>query len=113
MMQIEVQGPVKDNARLAEAVSRATELLEAEAGSSAEPVRVEWGMARDERGNPVVELKLSDFAGFVGGRFSPEDLQDDNRVQARLRRLWGDLLEARSHKQVARLKQLVQELEGD
>jgi len=72
-------------------------------GPSRGTVSVEWDLAEDGYGEPVLVLKLSDLNGTVTATFQPPELQDDAHMRARLNRLWGDLLEIRSHRQVERL----------
>jgi hypothetical protein len=83
-------------------LAMATRLLE-EAAGSAPNLKIEWDRSNDENGRPVYTLRLSDRSGSASGGFSPEDLRDTTHLRYRLIRLWGDLLQARSHKQLQEL----------
>jgi hypothetical protein len=82
---------------------QATRRLEEVLGRSGDPVTAEWGRTTDEQGRPVVTLRLSDWAGTVMARFSPAELTHADTLGARLHRLWGDLLQVRSHRQLDKL----------
>ena len=49
--------------------------------------------------------------GAVESRFAPDELENATHLQIRLHRLWGDLLQDRSHRQVSKLKELVRSLD--
>lgn len=99
------------NPELARMVGQADKALGAVLGESAGLVTAEWRLAEDERRRPVVLLKLRDVTGAVEGRFAPDELVNPSHLQIRLHRLWGDLLQVRSHTQLNTLKELVQSLE--
>jgi hypothetical protein len=112
-MQVNVQEQIKQHPELAAAVDRATKVLEAQLGPSRNVVTVAWSMGQDRRNGPEIDLKVSDPETSVERHFAPEELNNPEQMERSLIRLWGDLLQDRSHKQLARLKRLVQELEGD
>ena len=99
-MQIKVDERIKQNPEWDAAVERASQLLEAELGSAAGRVTVDWSTSQDERGRPVISLKISDPPESIVGRFVPAELANPDRVQARLQRLWGDLLQVRTSQQL-------------
>ncbi len=68
-----------------------------------EGVSVKWDLAEDARNRPVLVLKLSDVTGTVSATFEPSELEVPKLLESRMNRLWGDLLEIRSHSQVKRL----------
>jgi hypothetical protein len=79
-------------------VRSATGILEAIVGDSPGIVAAAWEKAEDALGQPVLTLRLSDFTGKVTATFAPGELNDQDHMRLRLRRLWGDLLQARSDK---------------
>jgi len=84
-------------------LQQATKCLEEVATRSAALATAEWDRTHDEHGRPVYVLKLSDFSGTVTDRFSSHELEQPRRLRWRLRSLWGDLLQVRSHKQLQAL----------
>lgn len=93
---------------------QASNLLERAAGTTASGmaaigttsnVTAAWSLQK-RNGRPVYLLKVSDADSEVSAEFLPSDLR--NPAQARflpyhMARLWGDLLEKRSHKQLHEL----------
>jgi hypothetical protein len=112
-MHVNVQEKIRNNPELASAVVQATNLLEAEVGQSNGSVTADWNLIRDDSGRNLIGLTLSDFTGSVAAQFTHDEIMQSPRVEGRLVRLWGDLLQVRSHKQLEKLKQLVQGLEDD
>jgi hypothetical protein len=108
-----IQPSIRENPHLASSVSRASRLLEAELGPSTGGVTAEWSRTRDARGRPLLELKISDFSGAVNAQFAPEELTNESQVQSRLIRLWGDLLQVRSHKLLDQLSKTAYEPEAN
>jgi hypothetical protein len=86
-----------------EPVDQATQLLFSLLGDARSSISIDWELAEDARNRPVIILKLSDANGTVSATFEPSELGDRNRLAERLNRLWGDLLEIRSHKQIERM----------
>jgi hypothetical protein len=79
---------------------KATELLGEVPGSNPWLVTAEWDRGEDDRSRAVVTLRLSDYTGSVTGVFDPKELESPSQTRKRLYRLWGDLLQARSHRQL-------------
>jgi len=94
---------VNEVPRLKARAERATQVLLELLGPSRNSVSIDWDIAEDGRGYPVVILRISDANGTVSATFEPRELEDEDHLRVRLNRLWGDLLEIRSHKQVQRL----------
>jgi hypothetical protein len=69
--------------------------LEEVLGSAAADVSAEWDRSDDARGQPVVTLRLSDFAGSVTTVFDPKELESSEQMHDRFSRLWRDLLQIR------------------
>jgi hypothetical protein len=113
VVRTNVHEKIRSNESLCSGVAQANALLEAESGPSAGQVAADWDLTRDESGRNVLTLTLSDYSGAVTARFTPEDLANAGSLRIRLHRLWGDLLQVRSGKQVERLQELVRDLGGD
>jgi hypothetical protein len=99
-MKIERDEAISKDPALAAAVDEASKLLEQELGPSAATVRARWTLSEDSSGRPLVDLSVSDWTGSVGYRFAAPELSNKNHMQLRLHRLWGDLLQVRSHYQI-------------
>jgi hypothetical protein len=84
-------------------LEQVTRRLEEVVGQSADPVTAEWDRAEDAQGHLVFTLRLSDWAGSVTGVFAPEELASSSHMRSRFYRLWGDLLQIRSSKQLQEL----------
>jgi REase_AHJR-like len=85
-------------------VERATTVLRYLLGPRADSVAIDWGLAEDARNHRMLVLRLSDATGSVSATFEPPELENERHLMDRLNRLWGDLLEIRSHNQVKRLQ---------
>jgi hypothetical protein len=85
---------------LAPRVRAASQTLDQVGGASGRLVTAEWTLASDASGRRQVVLRLSDFTG-VGTEavFDPGDFADERLLRFRLYTVWGDLLQARSHRQ--------------
>jgi hypothetical protein len=84
-------------------LQQATKRLEEILGPSAGLVRAEWDRTEDARGRPLYTLRIADWAGSVSATFTPAELRDSEQMHYCLVRLWGDLLQVRSHKQLEEL----------
>ena len=122
---------------LAARVRQAASKLEAMVGDTVLSVTAEWRVKPDEAGRPhlreiltdllelfgrpavngagrpLVELVLTDAttATSVTGRFTRRELRNSEKMEARLNRLWGNLLQEVSHKRMRRLRESVAVLE--
>jgi hypothetical protein len=85
-------------------LEQATKVLEEVVGTSSDLISAEWDRADDRQGQAVFTLRLSDWSGAVTGVFDPEELKSPSHLLIRLHRLWGDLLQIRSHKQLQELQ---------
>ncbi len=94
---------LKQSGNLLALAERASALLEEVLGASASLASAEWDCAADDRGRAVVTLRLWDSTGEARTRFTPKELTDPNRLRVRFHRLWGDILQIRSHKQLQEL----------
>jgi hypothetical protein len=92
-------------------LQRATAYLEEVAGSSGAGVTVSWD--RSDSGHRYrYLLRLSDFTGEASETFFPSELWSSKRMRWPLLRLWGDLLQIRSHKLMDKLIGVGEPAEG-
>jgi hypothetical protein len=91
--------------QLQKLTEQARPVLEEVLGKSAELVRGEWIWELDERGRELATLRLSDpRGGQAAGAFATDELENASQLWWRIHRLWGDLLQDRSHKQLEELR---------
>ena len=98
MKTVTIDPDVKRIPGLASAIDRANEQLDVELGRSSDLVSGSWLLTQDDRDRTVVLLTISDWTGQVESRFAPDELRNEWHMQGRLIRLWGDLLQIRSHR---------------
>jgi len=78
---------------------RLTDLI----GPTAGPVSVEWDRAEGPQERPVITLRISNPSGSVAAVFDPSEMESPSHMQVRLSRLWGDLLQLQSRKELHQL----------
>jgi hypothetical protein len=110
VMRTIISDSIQKDSNLSRAVERSTRQLEEQLGPSRDRVTAEWCLSE---GPGLVELTVTDGMGTAAYRFTPKQLADPDYVEGRLIRLWGDVLQMRSHKELDELRQLVAQLEGD
>jgi hypothetical protein len=93
------------------ALQAITEILETVAERSSDTVTAEWDRTTDAHGRPVFVLRLSDWSGVASAIFTPKDLEPTNLLWARLYRLWGNLLQNRSHLLIGEMAAAANEVE--
>lgn len=98
MKTVVIDPAIQANPALVALVRRANELLELELGRSSHQVSASWSLAHNERGRPFLRLEISDWTGRAETTFAPDELKSDGHTQGQMIRLWGDLLQIRSHK---------------
>jgi hypothetical protein len=103
---------IKQDAELSWLVERANAQLERELGASADNVSADWTL-REHGGRPLLSLEIRDWTGRVETTFAPDELKNPVQTSARLLRLWGDLLQLRSHQQLASLASEPSHLSGE
>jgi hypothetical protein len=81
-------------------IEQANRRLEEVLGPSAYLVSAEWDRGEDSFGREVLVLRLSDASSSVIATFDPKELEQPDQLRDRFRRLWGDLLQLRSRKQL-------------
>lgn len=84
---------------------KATTLLEEVVGPSAGVTEAEWDRGEDAGGRPILVLRLSDWTGWVSAVFDPRELDSTDQMRFRFHRLWGNLLQIRSRKQLQQLQE--------
>jgi hypothetical protein len=90
---------ISGDQRLSKLIQTAHQLLLDSLGISTEEVREDWSLEKDPKGRTLVRLKLSDsfVKDGVKDEFAQEVLENPGEMRYRLHRLWGDLLQDRSH----------------
>jgi hypothetical protein len=102
---VSISGAIDNQRDLREKVDLANAELQKLLGPSASHAAVEWKLTKDAMGRLLLVLRLSDFTGYVETRFEPAELENLEALRFKLHRIWGDLLEARSHEQLEKLRQ--------
>ena len=102
-LHIEYSPLLRASGRRFEEAQMASKVLSDVLGPSAGLVTASWDLAQDANGRELVHLRLAVFAGSVSADFEPAELNDPAGLYRRLCRLWGDLLQERSHVQLQNL----------
>lgn len=92
---------IRENAAVSSLVDEATGVLAQVIARTASDIRAGWQLV-DTAKTPIVQLTLEDKHNQVAATdwFSIKELQNKTILRRRLDRLWGDLLQASSHKQL-------------
>src|SRR5437867_3629703 len=98
-MDVSIDETIRGEPPLLAAIDQANKILEMEMGNSAELVKVHWSLLPDDRQRKLLGLRISDWTGSVEARFGLDEFANRRQLQGRLRWLWGDLLQIRSHEQ--------------
>lgn len=93
-------------------LQNATRRLEEILGRSADSVVAEWDRTEDAHKRLQYVLTLRDSTEEAQATFSPEALNFDDYVRARLYHLWGDILQVRSERQHRKVQEMVDQLGG-
>jgi hypothetical protein len=101
-----LRAPFKDRPAMKAKVEKASEVLFELLGRSRGTVLLDWDIAEGDRSRETVVLKLSDSTGMVTATLDPWEFEDMDHLRSRLNRLWGDLLQIRSHRQVRQIQEL-------
>jgi hypothetical protein len=114
MKELKIDPAIRRDEKLLRDVEQVTEYLNQEIGPKASKITAEWSFDHPNiPGERYLKLEISDesdrasFATSEGGL----SILADSGISLPLIRLWGDLLQARSHRQVDKLKLIVQGLE--
>jgi hypothetical protein len=89
MKTLAVDSSIRGEPALAESVFRASNILDHELGRSADLVKAEWRLARDEQGRNRIVLRISEWTASAEGFFTPEDLESPDVTRGRILGLWG------------------------
>jgi len=101
--KVEIAPEIGSDSKLQGAVENAMHVLEQAVGDSSRLLRVQWEKTTDDKNRPLVRVRLKDWTGEVEGYFAPQDLTSDDTLRGRFYKLYGDLLQIRSHKQLEEL----------
>jgi hypothetical protein len=114
-MKTTLDEKIRRNPEWSSAVERATGQLQALVVDSrfAAEAEAEWSVVRNGGPSPGFLLRISDPVAEAKGVFSLEEFKDTSQMRRHLNWLWGDFLQDLSHKQLDKLHQTVQQLEGD
>jgi len=91
-----LKGKINQDSVLRRRIDAASHMLHDILRQSGVNTTVEWDLATDAAGQPIVTLTLSDFSGSVSATFEPEEFDEQTRLRGRLYRLFGDLLQIRT-----------------
>ncbi len=103
VMNVSISEEMLDDPQLGSRIEKANQLLEEIVGPAAGSLTVRWTWARGIPNGPwdSVHLVLFDSTGARGSTpFAPGELAQEDYLRARLYRVWGDLLQNRSHQQL-------------
>ena len=87
-----------DKAKSSEGVAplqKTTKLLDEVIGPAAE---AEWDRTEDATGRTLYTLRITDGAESASTSFEPDELQSFLHMRVRLYGLWGEVLQAQTHK---------------
>jgi hypothetical protein len=100
MKSVEIDPAIQADPALLDLVRRATELLERDILGSGwkDRVLVSWRLFGHNLDSAMLRLQIDDEDDYIETDFSPADLTNQDYVERWMRRMWGDLLQMRSHK---------------
>ncbi|TMQ29458.1 MAG: hypothetical protein E6K70_25650 [Planctomycetota bacterium] len=102
-MKLIISGAIESDGVVGPQVRRASEILRQIIGPTGDLVSANWSLARDAS-KRAIALVLSDFTGaHVEAKFAPDELANEEQLHARFYKIWGDLLQDRSHQQLNQL----------
>ena|SRR5581483_7502385 len=101
MKKVVISSAIQNVTEVRGGVERATQVLEETIGPTARHVDADWSLTQDSSGRRLIKLLLSDFTGArTESRFEPAEFHRPGHLPAKLYKIWGDLLQVRSHKQL-------------
>lgn len=114
MNKVNIDPKIEENVEWANDVKQATGWLEDELGGSSHGITADWRLIWHNEKYPGFLLHVSDvYGGSAEAKFEPSELKRAVHMQDRLHWLWGEVLRDYSHKQLQKVKEVVQQLEGD
>jgi hypothetical protein len=102
-MNVEYSDKAKQSNQDHALLQQATQYLQEVPGASAETIKGEWDRTQDAKGRPLYTLRISDWSATATASFAPDELSNPHHMIFRMNDLWGDLLQARNHKQLQAL----------
>lgn len=112
-VKIEIDPALQDRRDLIEIVKAAAAFLASRDRDAVSPVVSVWRLFPGPEGRPTVGLELSDGPYSAGHTFSPNQLVPADIRELRLLRIWNELLRARSHRDFARLNEMINQVGED
>jgi len=92
-MQVRLSPDIRYDAELSQMVEAAVLAMEHVIGPAADDIKAAWTLSRATPVGLLVHVTLEDANGVCGMSFTPEDLEDVDRLMSRCEELWEDLLE--------------------
>jgi hypothetical protein len=99
-MKQSVSGDINSDPVLRSRVYGANQILAEILGPASSSVNAGWSTLRHADGTPLIQLALSDSTGAEEVKFTPEHFANEEYLRAKFYKIWGDLLQNRSHKQL-------------
>jgi hypothetical protein len=84
-------------------LQQATGKLEEVVGRHSVTANADWDLTEDAKGRPLYTLRVSDGSDSAKTSFAPDELTPSYFLQIRLYRLWGELLQSRTERQLQAL----------
>jgi hypothetical protein len=99
-MNVEIDPAIQADPALLKLVHRATEILQSEILGSEWRDRVfaSWRLFGHHHDSAMLRLQIDDAPDYIETDFSPIDLMNREYVERWMNRIWGDLLQIRSHR---------------
>jgi hypothetical protein len=115
MKVVRIDEAIRNDRKLLSVIERATRSLEEELGPADSSVSAEWTLYGADQQLPMIGLKISDGVDSASLQFQRASIEriPDSSLRILFIRLWGDLLQERSHKQMANLRLIVQGLQEE
>ena len=112
MLEVEIDEAIRGDDKLLSAVEHATTLLSEEIKPRAGSVLAEWRLFAADQRIPTVRLKITHETDSAMTHFQRAKLPEltDSALRLIFVRLWGDLLQERSHAQMKELRHLVERM---
>jgi hypothetical protein len=112
MKEVRIDEAIRDDPKLLSVIERASKSLEEEFGAAGSSFSAEWNLYDDPQ-LPMIGLKVSDGVDSAWQQFQKASIEriPDSSLRIIFIRMWGDILQDRSHRQMEHLKLIVQELE--
>jgi hypothetical protein len=103
MKEVTYSDAIQQDPQALALVQRGTGRLEEIVGRSASRVSAAWDRSQDNRGRPVLTLRIWDSDDEATVSFTLSQLEDELTRDILLYDVWGDLLQSRNNRQVQAL----------